>query len=456
MNTIVCRGCGETIEVSAALAGQIEAQILATEHKKHEIELERVRKEAETAAKKDSESALALARKQLESEKELLHKSAATEIEIAKKRLESDALHAQKKAAAEQELLIKQLQEDAAHEKDSNKQLREQLQELMQALRTEKKARENAELEAQKKLAEEEAKIRDAAAKEADEKQRLNLAARDKTIADLQKSLDEAQRKAAQGSQQLQGEVMELDFERALAEAFRDDEILPVAKGVKGGDIKQVVRSPRGGACGVMLWEIKRTKNWTESWIAKLKSDLRNEKANIPIIITEALPKQMADELGQYEGVWVCKPKFAIVLAMLLRKGLLDSARQQALAENRGNKADALFNFVTSHEFIQQVEAMVETYQEMNLQIQKERVAYEKLWAQREKQTQKLFMSTANIVGSMQGHVGQASMPRIKGLELDTGDTDELFDDTHVPPDTSGQVVDTNTVDDETVQPSLL
>lgn len=433
MNTIICRGCGETIEVSAALQGQIEAQVLAAEHKKHELELERVKKEAEAAAKSESEAALELAKKQLAGERALLEKSAAAELEIAKKQLESDALNAQKKAASQQEMLIRTLREDAETEKESNKQLREQLNELMTALREEKKAKENAQLEAQKKLAEEEGKIRESAAKEADERQRLNLAARDKTIADLQKSLDEAQRKAAQGSQQLQGEVMELDFERALAEAFRDDDIEPVAKGVKGGDIKHIVRTSRGAECGVMLWEIKRTKNWTEAWIAKLKEDLRNEKANIPIIITEVMPKHLTDDIAQYEGVWICKPKFAIVLATLLRKGLIDAGLQRALAENRGSKADALFNFVTSHEFIQQVEAMVETYQEMTLQIQKERVAYEKLWAQREKQTQKLFMSTANIVGSMQGHVGQAAMPRIKGLELDTGELEDIDKPAELP-----------------------
>jgi hypothetical protein len=219
----------------------------------------------------------------------------------------------------------------------------------------------------------------------------------------------------------LQGEIMELDFETALADAFRDDEINPVAKGVNGADISHMVKSPRGIACGVILWEIKRTKNWVDGWIPKLKEDMRSAKANIPVIITEAMPKQITDDMGQLDGVWVCKPKLAIVLGTLLRKGLLDVGYQKALAENRGDKAESLYNFITSHEFIQQIESMVETYQEMTTQVQKERVAYERLWAQRDKQAQKLFLGTANIIGSMQGHVGQASMPKIKGLELDSG-----------------------------------
>lgn len=382
MNTVKCKNCGEEIEISAALQGQIEEQVLKANASKHAAELEKVRREA----------------------------------------LEQ----AGKKLSVEQEMKLKRAVADTLAEKEANKELREQLGKLMDELRAEKKTRENAQLEMQKKLAEEEGKIREHAAKEADEKQRLNLAARDKTIADLQKSLDEAQRKAAQGSQQLQGEIMELDLEQALASMFRDDDIEPVAKGVRGGDIRQVVKSPRGTACGAILWEIKRTKNWVDGWIPKLKEDLRSEKANIPIIVTEVMPKQITEDMGALNGVWICKPNLAIILATLLRKSLLDAGLQKALAENRGTKAEALFNFITSHEFVQQIESMVETYQEMSLQLSKEKTAFQKIWAQREAQAQRLLNSTANIVGSMQGHVGQAAMPKIKGLELLESGEDEL------------------------------
>jgi hypothetical protein len=415
MSTITCKNCGEEIEISAALQGQIEAQVLATEHKKHEAELVKV-KAAATAA----------ADKQLAGEKELLVKQSQDELDLARKKLEAEVLSRQKKTNLEQELFVKSLKEDAESAKESNKELREQLTELTKELREERKAKANVELEAEKKIAAEESKIREEAGKAADERQRLNLAARDKTIADLQKSLDEAQRKAAQGSQQLQGEIMELDLEEALAANFRDDDIEPVAKGVKGGDIRQVVKSPRGTPCGVMLWEIKRTKNWTDGWIPKLKEDLRSEKANVPIIVTEAMPKQIEEDMGVLHGVWICKPKLAIVLAALLRKSLLDAGLQKALAENRGTKAEALYNFITSHEFVQQIESMVETYQEMTTQLTKEKVAFQKIWSQREAQAQRLLLSTANIIGSMQGHIGNASMPKIKGLELLGSGEDEL------------------------------
>ena len=385
MNSIKCTRCGQEIELSEALTKDIEASVLEAEHKKHLAEINEVKKEAALEAQKQIEEAKAKAAEQ------------------AQTRLEAK---------------IKDMQEESAADKKDNQELRDQLKLLMQQLRESNKAKENAELEMQKKLVEEEAKIRESAEKAADEKQRLNLAARDKTIADLQKSLDEAQRKAAQGSQQLQGEIMELDLETAMADAFRDDDIEPIAKGTKGGDIRQVVKSPRGTVCGVMLWEIKRTKNWVDGWIPKLKEDLRNEKANIPIIVTEIMPKSISDDIGYLNGVWICTPKTAIVLSTLLRKSLLDAGLQKALAENRGTKADALYNFVTSHEFVQQIEAMVETYQEMTQQITKERTYYAKFWAEREAQAQRLLLGTANIIGSMQGHVGQASMPKIKGLEL--------------------------------------
>jgi hypothetical protein len=403
MTTITCEKCGTEIEVSAALQGQIEQQVLNAEHEKHEAELAKVRAEAERRAKEAAEEA---------------KREAELNLELERKRLAAEAEQAKKRAGAEQELVITQLRADAEAAKSDARKFREQLTELMTQLRAANQARENAELAAQQKLAAEEGKIREAAAREADERQRLNLAAKEKTIHDLQRALDDAQRKAAQGSQQLQGEILELDLETALADAFRDDLIEPVAKGTRGGDIQQTVRSPRGTVCGVMIWELKRTKNWTDSWVPKLKEDVRAAKANVPIIVTEAMPKDIAADIAQYDGVWLCKPQLAVILGTLLRKALLDVGRQKSLDESRAGGAEALYNFVTSHEFVQQIEIMVETYRDMNQQVMKERVAFEKLWAQREKQARTLLMSTANIIGSMQGQIGAGSMPRIKGLEL--------------------------------------
>lgn len=425
MDTIKCARCGEEIEVSSALQGQIEAQVLEAADKRHEHQLAEVRRELERSANERTAAAHDMARKQIASERELLKQQSDTELEIERKRLQTDIQLRERQAQADQELLLRSLREETQSAKADSAKLRDKLSELMTELRDSNKARETAEFNANQRFAAEEAKLREDVMRTADERHRLNEAAKDKTIQDLQKAMDDMQRKAAQGSQQLQGEIMELDFEAALADAFRDDLIEPVAKGVRGGDIRQTVRSIRGTVCGVMLWEIKRTKNWTDGWTGKLKEDLRNEKANIPIIVTEALPKSATEDISMTDGVWVCRPQLAIVLGTLLRKSLVDVGRERAIGENRSSSAEALYGFVTSHEFVQQIEVMVETYQEMTAQVSKERIAYEKLWAQRDKQAQRLMMGTANIIGSMQGQIGAGSMPRIKGLDLlDVGPDD--------------------------------
>ncbi len=208
-------------------------------------------------------------------------------------------------------------------------------------------------------------------------------------------------------------------LEDALSIEFRDDEISPVDKGIRGADIKQVVKSPLGNTCGVILWEVKRTKNWTEGWVQKLKDDLRATKANIPVIVTEILPSESKSGIVFHNGVYAVKPSSALILANLLRKSLLDVGREKAIAKHRDTSADALYSFVTSHEFVQQIEAMVEVYTEMILDITKEKAVYDRIWAKRETQAKKLFGSTANIIGNIQGQIGSGSTLKIKGLEID-------------------------------------
>lgn len=394
MNTIKCHSCGEEVEITEAITKELEKTILANERTKHQAELEQVKKDVEAAQEKRI-------------------------AEIEEK--------AQAKASEKLSLQIQEARKEVEESKKDNQELREQLSKLMEELRETRKTAANAEIEMQKKLDENEARIREEAAKQADEKQRLNLAAKDKTISDLQKALDEAQRKAAQGSQQLQGEIMELDFEATLTSAFPGDVIEPVAKGVKGGDLRQIVKSPRGMVCGVILWEIKRTQNWTAGWIPKLKADLRAEKADVAVIVSENLPKEMTDDMGFIEDVWACKPGCALPSAVLLRKGLLDTAYQKAITSNRESKADGLFDYITSRPFVQQVEILLETYQSSMTQVMKERTAFERSWADREAQARKSLISVANIIGNMENAVGR-SMPPIKGLELlETGTEQSLL-----------------------------
>jgi hypothetical protein len=426
MNEIICPHCGKPVEIDKALEGQIEARVLSVERHKHEEELEKLKLEQAAQLAKEKADVADIAAKHLEGEKELIRKQADADLELEKKKILQEAANEQRKFASDQENLVITLRKDAESAKKDNKTLREDLSKLMDQLRESNKAKDNAELEAKKTIAAEESKIREEAEKSADEKQRLRIAEKDSQLEAAKKQLDEMQRKLNQGSQQLQGEILELDLEEVLAQNFREDEIVPVAKGVSGADITQVVKTRGGVECGTILWEIKRTKNWTDGWIPKLKQDLRNAKADIPVIISEVLPKHIDGDMAQVDGVWLVKPKLAIMLATLLRQGLLDVGRQKALAANQGDSASALYSFVTSREFAQQIESMVETYQEMRTQVSKERMAYEKLWAQREKQADKLLSGTANIIGSVQGYIGQSSMPQIKGLELGDGLLEEV------------------------------
>jgi hypothetical protein len=303
----------------------------------------------------------------------------------------------------------KEFEEELA---EKNKKLEEMRSEELK-IRAEKRrleeAKKDLELQVQRKIDEEKRKMED--------NYHLKEIEKDKKIADLMKSLEEAKRKVEQGSQQTQGEVLELDLEESLKTSFPQDLIEPVGKGVRGADIKQTVRSKNATICGVIMWETKRTKDWKDEWLVKLKNDLRNQKANIPVIVTTAFPKSSQAAMILKEGVWIVSYSLAIPLAILLRKNLLDVGFQKAISEHKGRKADLLYEYVTGHEFVQQVESFLEVFREMQDQLAKERISYEKLWKAREGQIKRLASAVANIYGGMQGLVG-SSMPQIKGLEL--------------------------------------
>jgi hypothetical protein len=273
------------------------------------------------------------------------------------------------------------------------------------------------ELDKQRQLDEERNKIRQQTLIEASDAHRLKDMEKEKMINDLKKSLEDAQQKASQGSQQLQGEVQEMDLEDYLQKAFPLDDINPVGKGVRGADISQIVKTSLGTICGTILWESKRTKVWVDDWATKLKSDMRASKSDISVIVTTVLPKNIKVGFGFYEGVWVTESAYAQPLAEILRKNLIDIAREKHNGKDRGTKADMIYTYLTSNAFVQQIQSIIEVHQSMEAQIQRERAAYEKLWKERESQAERILLSTAGIYGSIQGVAGQ-SLPSVKGLDL--------------------------------------
>ena len=369
MQTILCTNCKQPIEISQAIADQISDE-----------------------EKKNREEAIRIAR---EEERRNAEKKLREEVTLKEKNYEN------------------QLKED-----------RERIERLMQDLlkaneetRNLRKKDEEREIENQKRLAELEQKAKEEAIKKVEEEKKYEILQMKKQLEDTQKSLEEAKRKSEQVSQQLQGEVLELDIENLLRAAFPHDVIEPVGKGVSGADIRHIVKSPLGNTCGVILWELKRTKHWDDKWIGKLKDDLRNESANIPVIVSQQLPSEAKTGLGVKEKVWVCNFSLILPLAELLRTNLYDVARQKASQANSTEKAQLIYNYLTSHEFQQQIESMVEVYRGMKDQLDKEKLVFQKQWKLREEQINKVLLNTANVIGSIQGKIG-TSMPTIKGLEM--------------------------------------
>lgn len=372
-NKIRCVHCGKTIEISKALKHQVEEQLSKNFLEKHEKELVEAEKKAEEKVRKE------------------LEERTSGELTDLKKQIE---------------------------EKDKKMiEFREKEVELRTQARKIEEEKKEMKLEIERRLDEERKKIEDKMYRESQERQKYKDAEKEKIIADLRKSLEEARRRAEQGSQQMQGEIPELEIEEMLKAAFPTDEIGEVEKGVRGADIRQVVRTSMGNSCGVILWEIKQTKTWSDSWIQKLKDDLRAEKANVPVIISNTLPKEAESGMGLKDGVWVVNAALVLPLAEIIREKLREVAREKFIANNKDGDAEMLYAYITSHEFRQQIEAMLEVYQSMKEDIEKERRAFERIWSKREAQVGRLMKSATKVVGSIEGRVG-SSMPQIKGLEF--------------------------------------
>lgn len=404
MNTITCKKCGIEIQIDKALEGQIEAKVIAAERHKHETELAEVKRRAAEYANEQLKNKL-----ELEEQKN----RQALEFEREKMKLELEGQS--KKKAQEQEYMIQALRDDAKSEKEANTELRAQLKELMQSLREEKKARDNAELEAKRKLAEEEAKIREEVSKNADERYRLKSLEQEKKIADMQKSLDEAQRKAAQGSQQNQGEVLELDLEARLREEFPLDDITEVKKGQRGADIIQTVKNLSFASCGILLWETKNGK-WQPAWVAKFKQDIREAGANVGVIVSLELPAEYGDMRHLDNNVWAVKPRLAPVLAAALRATILQVDVANRNSQGKDAKMEALYQFLVGPEFRHRVEAIVENYGMLQAEIEKEKRAAALRWNHQEKAIRAVIDNTIGMYGDLQGITSRA-LPAIQSLE---------------------------------------
>lgn len=250
----------------------------------------------------------------------------------------------------------------------------------------------------------------------ADDDARLRMAEKDKVIADMQRQVDEMKRKMEQGSQQLQGEVQELELEAILRARFPRDTIEPVGKGEHGGDALHRVLGPLGQTCGTILWESKRTKGWQDGWLSKLRDDQRAAKAEIAILVSQALPKGV-ETFDHLDGVWISSPRCAIPVAIALRHSLTELAAARQAGEGQQTKMEMVYQYLTGPRFRHRIQAIVEKFSDMQEDLEKERRFVTKQWAKREEQIRGVIESTGGMYGDLQGIAGR-TLQEIEGLEV--------------------------------------
>ena len=257
---------------------------------------------------------------------------------------------------------------------------------------------------------------RDKAKKEAEEELRLKVMEKDQTITAMQRQIEELKRRAEQGSQQLQGEVQELQLESLLRARFPRDTIHPVAKGDFGGDVLQRVIGPLNQICGTILWESKRTKNWSDGWLPKLRDDQRAAKADIAVILSHALPKEI-ETFGFLDGVWVADPKVALPVALSLRQTLIEVSVARQATQGQQTKMEMVYSYLTGPRFRQRVQALVEAFSSMKEDLDREKKTITRQWAKREEQIDRVMQATVGMYGDLQGIAGK-TLQEIEGLEF--------------------------------------
>ena len=479
LNVLTCPSCKTEIEVSeimtaqlsATIRAEMEAQLAAerrtigerarlVEEQEHSLQEERGKFELQIQARLAGEEQRLLAEARATAAQELsqeiaaregklqdlqsqLQKSRSAELDLLRREGELQSqqermdIELQSKLNAEREQIRKQAFEQA--DQRTSVVLREQAQQLT-ALQSALTTAQQNELDLRKKKHEleqqkaelqlevartldvERAKIRDEVLHQADEQNRLKIAEKDKLMAEMQDHIQQLKRKAEQGSQQIQGEVLELDLEAQLRDAFSADDINEVPKGVSGGDLLHNVRSVTGRPCGVILWESKRTKNWSSTWLPKLRDDMRAAGAACAVLVSEALPDGVRS-FNHIDGIWVCNRSHAIVLALVLRAGMIEVTKARQAAEGRQEKTDLVYSYLCSGEFQHHLSGLVESFAQMQSDLDSEERSMKSIWKKRRKQIERGFTSTTGLYGDLQGLMGNA-LKEIRHLELQQDQTD--------------------------------
>lgn len=413
--TIICPNCKTEIKLTESLA----APLIESTRKQYLQQL--AQKDIDIAqreqAMRDKEKLLADAKAKLDEQV-----ASQVEEQLKKDRARitaEEARKAKQAAAADLEQSAKDLADlqEVLNSREAKLAEAQKAQaDLIKKQRELDDAKRELELTVEKRVQEGLTATRQQAKKEAEEEQKLKVMEKEQTIAAMQKQIEDLKRRAEQGSQQLQGEVQELELESLLRSKFPFDSIEPVPKGEFGGDVMHRVVSAGGQSSGTILWESKRTKNWSDGWLAKLREDQRTAKAEIAVIVSHVLPKGV-ETFEMVEGIWVTHPRAALPVAAILRQSLLELALARQASEGQQTKTEMIYQYLTGPRFRQRVEAIVEAFSTMQEDLDKERKAIMKQWAKREEQIERVMGATVGMYGDLQGIAGK-SLQEIEGLEF--------------------------------------
>lgn len=413
--TIICPNCNSEIKLTESLA----APLLDATRKQYEQQL--AQKDRDVAKR---EEAMLAQEKQLAEDRRKLQEQVDTQVadrlKAERARIIADESRKAKEASAiELESKMRELADLREVLQRNDIKLAEAQKAQAEFIKKQRElddARRELDLTVEKRVQEDLAATREQAKREAEESLKLKVLEKDQTIAAMQQKIEELKKKADQGSQQLQGEVQELELENLLRAKFPFDSIEPVPKGEFGGDVLQRVVSPSGQISGTILWESKRTKNWSDGWLVKLREDQRSAKAEISVLISQVLPRGV-ETFDIVDGVWVASPRAVLPVATVLRDSLLKISLARQVSEGQQTKTEMVYQYLTGPRFRQRVEAIVEAFSSMKEDLDKERKALMKQWAKREEQIERVMTATVGMYGDLQGIAGK-SLQEIEALEL--------------------------------------
>lgn len=310
------------------------------------------------------------------------------------------------KIKKEMELRMRDQQNESQELQVQNKKLHEQLLETHKLVRQIKIEKEQKDLEFEKKLSEEQERIRERVKKQTDEEYRLKILEQDKKLQDAMNMANEYKRKLEQGSQELQGEVLEREFEAVLKREFPFDEIKPIAKGVRGADIHQLTKNNHGALCGSVVWEFKRTRTWGGDWIQKLKEDQRSLKSEFAVMVSQVLPGEIK-RFGMKDGIWITDYESFLGLAIALRQHLIGISSLKQSMVGKNEKMEVLYEYLSGVEFTQRVEAINEAFSAFQEDIEKEKRFFANKWAKQERSIRKVIDNTLGMRGDLESIMGK-------------------------------------------------